>query len=50
MSTHNIGFYEKMAKIIFQLSSNMHRISSVFYGEEKLSDTHIFSSAEYLLT
>ena len=23
MSTHNIGFYEEMAKIIFQLSSNI---------------------------
>ena len=24
MSTHNIGFEEEMAKIIFQLSSNKH--------------------------
>ena len=24
MSTHNKGFYEEMAKIIFQLSSNTH--------------------------
>ena len=24
MSTHNIGFYEEMMKIIFQLSSNTH--------------------------
>ena len=23
MSTHNIGFYEEMAKIIFELSSNI---------------------------
>ena len=29
MSTHNIGFYEDLIKIIFQLSSNMHLISSV---------------------
>ena len=50
MSTHNIGFYEEMAKIIFQLSSNMQLISSVFYGGAKLSNTHIFSTAEYLLT
>ena len=28
MSTHNIGFYEEMAKIIFQLSSNIHFICS----------------------
>ena len=28
MSTNNIGFYEEMAKIIFQLSSNIHFICS----------------------
>ena len=28
MSTHNIGFYEDMVKIIFQLSSNIHFICS----------------------
>ena len=28
MSTHNIGFYEKITKIIVQLSSNTHLISS----------------------
>ena len=28
MSTHTIGFYEDLTKIIFQLSSNMHLISS----------------------
>ena len=28
MSTHNIGFYEDLTKIIFQLSSNKHLISS----------------------
>ena len=28
MSTHNIGFYEDMTKIIFELSSNSHLISS----------------------
>ena len=27
MSTHNVSFYEEMAKNIFQLSSNMHLIS-----------------------
>ena len=28
MSTHNIGFYEDLTEIIFELSSNMHLISS----------------------
>ena len=28
MSTHNIGFYEEMMKIIFQISSNAHFICS----------------------
>ena len=28
MSTHNIGFYEDLTKTMFQLSSNMHIISS----------------------
>ena len=28
MSNHNIGFYEDLTKIIFELSSNMHLISS----------------------
>ena len=28
MSTHNIGFYEEIRKIIFELSSNTHLISS----------------------
>ena len=28
MSTHNIGFYENLSKIFFQLSSNTHLISS----------------------
>ena len=28
MSTYNIGFYEDLTKIIFELSSNTHVISS----------------------
>ena len=28
MSTHNIGFYEDLTKVIFELSSNTHLISS----------------------
>ena len=30
MSTHNIGFYEDLTKIIFELSSNTHLISSAW--------------------
>ena len=32
MSTHNIGFYEDLTKIIFELSSNTHLISSAVAG------------------
>ena len=32
MSTHNIGFYEDLTKIIFELSSNTHLISSAVPG------------------
>ena len=28
MSTHNIGFYEDLTKITFELSSNTHLVSS----------------------
>ena len=38
MSTHNIGFYEDLTKIIFQLSPNMHLISSQGQQEGK----HLF--------
>ena len=34
MSFHNIGFYEDMTKIIFDLSSNTHLISSA--GNSKI--------------
>ena len=38
MSTHNIGFYENLTKIIFELSSNTHLISSAagckFFSQE----------------
>ena len=34
MSTHNIGFYEEMTIIIFQLSSNTHLISSSVLGQD----------------
>ena len=38
MGTHNIGFYEDLTKIIFELSSNTHLISSA--GEMILVSTH----------
>ena len=31
MSTHSIGFYQDLTKIILELSSNMHLISSPGY-------------------
>ena len=31
MSTNNIGFYEDLIKIIFQIASNMHLISYFFF-------------------
>ena len=34
MSTHNIGFYEDLTKIIFELSSNMHLISSADLSDQ----------------
>ena len=33
MSTHNIGFYEVLTKIIFELSSNTHLISSTAFSK-----------------
>ena len=39
MSTHNIGFYEDLTKIIFELSSNTHLISSA-------GDTRLISNRE----
>ena len=30
MSTHNIGFYEDLTKIIFELSSNIIKIRTLF--------------------
>ena len=39
MSTHNIGFYEDLTKIIFELSSNTHLISSADGNNNKMSPT-----------
>ena len=33
MSTHNIGFYEDLTKMIIELSSNTHLISSAGHGD-----------------
>ena len=38
MSTHNIGFYEDLIKIIFELSSNTHLISSAVKTNEPCPD------------
>ena len=41
MSTHNIGFYEEISKIISELSSNTHLIcSSVDVGKHFIKDLH----------
>ena len=42
MSTNNVGFYEDLTKIIIQLSSNMHLISSSVIP----SESHLL---EYIL-
>ena len=36
ISTHNIGFYEELTKIIFELSSNMHLIPSAAYWHSRI--------------
>ena len=33
MSTHNIGFYEDLTKIIFELSSNIIKYAPYFFSE-----------------
>ena len=40
MSTHNIGFDEDMTKIIFELSSNTHLISSTDLYPEFQASNH----------
>ena len=50
MSTHNIGFYENLTKIIFEFSSNMHLISSaalLLHVKNKLSVTSKRVGTEY---
>ena len=48
MSTNNIGFYGELTKIVFQLSSNTHLISSsaaplkwLWYGTNSSSDLYV---------
>ena len=41
MSTHNIGFYEEINKIIFELSSNTHLISSAMTDFRIIQDRTI---------
>ena len=47
MSTHNIGFYEDLTKIIFELSSNTPLISSAVEGasNEYLQPMFLWRSA-----
>ena len=45
MSTHNIGLYEDLAKIIFELSSNTHLISSAVFQKETPSDQQLHLAA-----
>ena len=37
MSTHNIGFYEDLTKIIFELSSNIIKSAPFSSADEELS-------------
>ena len=57
MSTHKIGFYEDLTKIIFQLTSNTHLISSLeslqflhlkFQASSKILYLHIVTEIECL--
>ena len=43
MSTHNIGFYEDLTKIIFELSSNMHLISA---ADDSLTSLRVIMGTE----
>ena len=42
MSTHNISFYEDLTRIIFELSSNTHLISSADLEFKKLGYCAIY--------
>ena len=44
MSTQNIGFYEDLTKIIFELSSNTHHIPSADFKHSAVDDFSHFSA------
>ena len=46
MSTHNIGFYEDLTKITFQLSLNTHMISSSDTYSRQRGGHKVFSPLE----
>ena len=48
MSTHNIGFYEDLTKIIFEISSNTHLISFADINCKCVKLFTIFSSISTL--
>ena len=43
MSTHNIGFYEDLTKIIFELSSNIIKYAPYFFCCHSLLDVWAYS-------
>ena len=50
MSTHNIGFYEDLTKIIFELSSNTHLIFSAdAYSEDRIESVSMVYGVLYML-
>ena len=57
MSTHNIGFYEDLTKIIFELSSNIIKYAPYFFCEEQYQtalngdkSAHFYSLPNLLFT
>ena len=43
MSTHNIGFYEDLTKIIFELSSNIIKYAPYFFCCTQMSAEYLYS-------
>ena len=46
MSTHNIGFYEDLTKIIFELSSNIIKYSPYFFSSFFVQISRSVNAAE----
>ena len=42
MSTHNIGFYEDLTKIIFELSSNIIKYAPCFFCWVLRNNVHVY--------